>query len=153
MYVSATDLVLTESGLTSVQWPAAGTLDLDMNDNAIQAAILQDYSIESSVNNVSGTTVTFTYSNGPVFECDMEAATGNVTATLSGGPPAGTYGQITVKMTQDTTVRTLSWAGGTFRWAGGTAHPVTTTANGFPIYTFETWDGGTTWYGAGADYS
>jgi len=151
--VTTTNLDITESGLDRVNWPAAGTLDLSMNDNTIDQPILQDYAIESQAINVTGTTVTFAYSNGPVFECDMEAATGNVTATLSGGPPTGTYGQITVKMTQDTTVRTLSWAGGTFRWAGGTAHPVTTTANGFTIYTFETWDGGTTWYGAGADYS
>lgn len=127
--------------------------DIFMADNTIDQAVLQDYAIESSADDVSGTTVTFTYANGPVFECDMEAATGNVTATLSGGPPTGTHGQITVKMTQDTTVRTLTWAGGTFRWAGGTEHPITTTANGFTIFTFETWDGGTTWYGGGADYS
>jgi hypothetical protein len=151
--VTTTNLDITESGLDRVNFPAAGTLDLSMNDNTIDQPILQDYAIESQVQNVSGTTVTFSYANGPVFECDMEAATGNVTATLSGGPPSGTHGQITVKMNQDTTVRTLSWAGGTFRWAGGTAHPITTTANGWSIYTFETWDGGTTWYGAGADYS
>ena len=65
-----------------------------------------------------------------------------------------TPGQMVVKITQDSTVaRTVSWAGGTFRWAGGTAHPMNTTLNGFSIYTFETWDGGTTWWGAGADYS
>jgi hypothetical protein len=147
------NIVLTELGLGEITFPAAGTLGLNMVDNTLERPILKDYSIESNTQNVSGTTATLTYANGPVFQCDMEAATGNVTITLSGGPPAGTHGQITVEVTQDTTVRTLAWAGGTFRWAGGTAHPVTTTANGFTIYTFETWDGGTTWYGAGADYS
>lgn len=150
---NASAIVLTESGLAGIQFPAAGTFNLNMIDNDLIRPILQDYAIESSADDVSGTTVTFSYPDGPVFECDMEAASGNVTATLSGGPPSGTYGQITVKMTQDTTVRTLSWAGGTFRWAGGAAHPITTTSNGFSIYTFETWDGGTTWYGSGADYS
>ncbi len=115
---------------------------------------LQDYSIESSSSTPTGTTQTLSYPDGPAFEVDLESVTGNITITLSNAPASGNYGQIVVKVTQDSTVaRTITWAGGTFEWAGGTAHPMTTTLNGWSIFTFETWDGGTTWYGAGADYS
>jgi hypothetical protein len=125
-----------------------------MQDIGLTGPVLKDYAIVSDTQDTGTTTVTFTYDDGPTFECDMEAATGAVTATLSGGPVTGDYGQITVKVEQDSsTAQTLAWAGGTFRWAGGSAHPVTTTLGGFTLYTFETWDNGTTWYGAGADYS
>lgn len=128
--------------------------DLDMNDNLVDTPRLKDYSIESDAPTVSTNAVTLAYSDGPAFEVDMEPATGTVTITLSGGPPSGTYGQITVKVQQDgATAQTITWAGGTFVWAGGTAHPMNTTLDGITIFAFETWDGGTTWYGAGADYA
>lgn len=153
-FVTSSTLTLTESGLTSVEWPAAGTLILDMNDNQIDKAILKDYAIESNTPTFSANAATFAYANGPAFNIDIETATGNVTFTLSGGPPSGDYGQITIRVVQDgTAARTITWAGGTFVWAGGTAHPLNSTLNGVSIYTFETWDGGTTWHGAGADYS
>jgi hypothetical protein len=115
---------------------------------------LQNYSIENVSTTPTGTTETLTYEAGPSFEVDLESVTGNITITISGGPPSGEYGQIVCKITQDSaTARTVTWAGGTFRWAGGTAHPMNTTLDGFTIYTFETWDGGTTWWGAGADYA
>ena len=116
--------------------------------------VLQDYEIQSESYTPTGTTQTLNYEDGPAFEIDLESVTGNATVTLSGGPTSGNYGQITVKVTQDSaTARTITWAGGTFEWAGGAAHVVTTTLNGFSIFTFETWDGGTTWFAAGADYS
>lgn len=116
--------------------------------------LLQDYSIESASFTPTGTTQTLTYSDGPAFEVDLESVTGNITITLASAPPSGVYGQLVVKVTQDSTVaRTITWAGGTFRWPGGTAHPMNSTLNGFSIYTFETWDGGTTWWATGADYS
>lgn len=116
---------------------------------------LQNYSIRDPGEfTPTGTTQTLTYSDGPAFQVDLESVTGNITITISGGPPSGSYGQMVVKVTQDSTVaRTITWAGGTFRWPGGTAHPMNTTLNGFSLYTFETWDGGTTWWGTGADYS
>ena len=116
---------------------------------------LQNYSIRDPGEfTPTGTTQTLTYSDGPAFQVDLESVTGNITITISGGPPSGSYGQMVVKVTQDSaTARTVTWAGGTFRWPGGTAHPMNTTLNGFSIYTFETWDGGTTWWATGADYS
>lgn len=129
-------------------------LDVDMNDGEIIEPILTNYAIQGESFTPTGTTQTLTYDNGQGSEIDLESVTGNITITLSGGPPSGTYGQMTVKMTQDSvTARTITWAGGTFNWAGGTAHVMNATLDGFSIYTFETWDGGTTWWGAGADYS
>jgi hypothetical protein len=108
----------------------------------------------SQTETLSTNAATFTFSEGAGYEIDLETATGNVTLTLSGGPPSGKYGVMTIKVQQDgTAARTITWAGGTFRWAGGAAHPLTSTLNGFSIFTFETWDGGTTWYAGGNDYS
>ena len=156
------DVTLDFNGTNLLLTGAVGTpdlllsgIDINMQDESIIRAVLQDYAIEyPALITVSANAFTATYSDGPAFIADLEAATGTVTGTLSGGPPAGTYGQITIRVQQDgTAARTLNWAGGTFRWAGGTAHPLTTTLNGFSIYTFETWDGGANWYGGGADYS
>jgi hypothetical protein len=152
--VTTTQVVVTESGLNEMLWPAAGTFGLNMQDNTLERPILQDYSLESTSVTPTGTTQTITYSTSNAYEIDLESVTGNTTVTISGGPPTGTYGQMVVKVTQDSvTARTVTWAGGTFEWAGGTAHPVTTTLNGFSIFTFETWNGGTTWFASGADYS
>jgi hypothetical protein len=154
-YVSVTDLVLTESGLTSVQWPSAGTLDLDMNDNEIQAPILRDYAIAQADYTPTGTSQALVYTDGPAFTVDLESASGNMTLSITGGPPSGNYGQVTVRVQQDgATARTVTWGGGdTYRHAGGTAHPMNTTLDGFTIYTLETFDAGTSWEVSGADYS
>ena len=125
-----------------------------MQDVDLVGPVLQDYGIKSASEVVSANAFTITYDEGPAFEVDLEAATAAVTGTISGGAVSGDYGQITVKVEQDSSVpQTLTWAGGTFRWNGGSAHPVNTSAGGFTLYTFETWDGGSIWYAAGADYS
>ena len=117
--------------------------------------LLKGYAI---VNNdlgvVSDANQTLTFADGPVFEMDLENWTANRTITISGGPVDGTqHGQVTVKITQDgTSARTITWAGGTFVWREDTEHTLNATLNGISIYTFETWDGGTTWYAAGANY-
>ena len=139
--VGSFDIVLTD-------------LDVNMQDGQVIRAVLLDYAIESDAPTVSANAVTLDYTAGPTFEVDLEPATATVTVTISGGPPAGTYGQVTVKLQQDgSSAQSLTWAGGTFRWAGGTPHTMNAALDGFSLFTFETWDGGTTWYGAGADYS
>jgi hypothetical protein len=149
-----TDLLITEQNTTNIVFPAAGTLGLDMTDNTILTPILQDNATEADSPTVTANAVTLTYSNGPMFEVDLEPATATVAVTISGGPPSGTHGRIIAKFQQDgATAQTLTWAGGTFRWDGGTAHPMNSTLDGFSIYFFDTWDGGTTWYGSGADFS
>lgn len=149
-----TDLLITETNTTDIAFPAAGTLGLRMEDNVLDQPILQDHATQTDAPTVSANAVTLDYTVGPTFEVDLEPATATVAVTISGGPPSGTYGRITVKIQQDgATAQTLTWAGGTFRWDGGTAHPMNTTLDGISIYTFETWDGGTTWDGSGFDSS
>jgi hypothetical protein len=109
---------------------------------------------ESATDTVSANAVTLAIEDGNAFEVDLEPATATVAVTLSGGPPTGRYYACSVKVQQDgATAQTLTWAGGTFRWRDGTAHVMNSTLDGISIYTFETWDGGTTWYASGADYS
>lgn len=139
---------------TDILSTITGGGQFDFGDHVLREVTLRDYAIEDTSVTPTGTTQTITYSTSNSYQIDLESATGNMTVTISGGPPAGTYGQMVVIITQDSTVaRTVTWAGGTFRWPGGSTHPMTTTLNGFTIYTFETWDGGTTWYGTGADYA
>lgn len=150
-----TDYLQISTDTTDVQFSATGVSDgFNFNDTQTKRVTLRDYAVEMETVTVTDANVTVTYSNGNAFELDLEAWTANRTITLSGGPPSGTYGVMELKIQQDgTAARTITWAGGTFRWNGGTAHPLNSTLNGFSIYVFETWDGGTTWYGSGADYS
>jgi len=108
---------------------------------------------ESSTEVISGNAATLTMGEGNAFEVDLDAATANVTITLSGGPTTSNYYAASVKVIQDSTNRTITWAGGTFRWLDGAAHVQATGNDAVSIYSFETWDGGTIWYGSGADYS
>lgn len=122
---------------------------IDMADSTLTTPKLDDYSIVASSATVSANAVTLTYSTAQAWEVDLEAATGAVTITLTGGPPAGTYGEMIVKVQQDTTAaRTITWAGGTFEWPGGTAPVMTATADAFDIFHFCTWNGGTNWWGS-----
>jgi hypothetical protein len=123
---------------------------------ATAGSILCDQAMawQSSTDTVSANAVTLTIEEGNAFEVDLEPATATVAVTLSGGPPTGRYYACSVKVQQDgTAAQTLTWAGGTFVWRDGTAHVMNSTLDGISIYTFETWDGGTTWYASGADYS
>jgi hypothetical protein len=117
-------------------------------------ALLQNYAIEAPTEYVpTGTTQTLDYRDGPAFEVDLESVTANPTITLSNFPSTG-YGQMVVKVRQDSvSSRTITWAGGTFVNAGGTAHTMNPSVDAISIFTFESWDGGTTIYAAGADYS
>ena len=133
-------LVFTNDALT----------DFDLSANQL----LANYRVKSTSLTPTGTTETLTYSDGPAFELDLESVTDNPTVTLAGAPTSGTYGEFIVKVNQDSAVaRTITWAGGTFLWEGGSAHAVTTTLDGWTIFRFETWDGGTTYYARGSDFS
>jgi hypothetical protein len=127
-------------------------MDLDLNANLLIEPVLADYSIQlDAQGTVTDANQTCVYSDGPVHSIDLENWTANRTITLSGFP-AG-YGQQTVRVVQDgTAARTITWAGATFNWRDDTAHVQNPTLNGISIYTFESWDGGTTIEAAGADY-
>jgi len=122
--------------------------DLYMNDNEITMPVLTDYGVTSNSLTVTANAVAVSLATGNAFEIDLEAATGAVTITLSNPPASGTLGECILKVQQDTTAaRTITWAGGTFKWPGGSAPTMSAAADAIDIYTFKTWDGGTTWYG------
>lgn len=142
---------ITTTGSGNIMASNGATLTGALNcaDQNVDRAKLDDYSIASGSATISANAATLTYSTAQAWELDLEAATGNVTVTLSGGPPASTYGEMIVKVQQDTTAaRTITWAGGTFEWPGGTAPTMTATADAIDIYHFSTWNGGTTWWGS-----
>jgi hypothetical protein len=90
----------------------------------------------------------FEYSVATSWEIDLEDATGNVTLTLSGGPAIGESGEMVIRVTQDGTARTITWAGGTFLWAGGTPPTLTATEDAIDVFTFQSVDEGNTWTGS-----
>ena len=120
---------------------------LEMADSIIRRPALDDYSILNTSVGVSANAVTITYSTAQSYEVDLLAATGNVTITISGGPPSSRYGEMIVKVKQDTVARTITWAGGIFEWPGGSAPVLTATASAFDIFHFSTWNSGTNWWG------
>ena len=125
----------------------------NFQDNNVTRPLLTDYSVENAAASVTTNAVTLAYGTAQSRELDLEDATGDVTVTISGGPPAGTYGEMIVKVQQDTTAdRTLTWAGGTFVWPGGTEVEPKTGSDAITIYYLSTWDAGTTWYINGVEY-
>lgn len=147
--------LLDKSAAETISGAWSWSNDINMQDNLIDRAELGDLCYQNDNQGaVSDANVTLTYTDGPSFQVDLENWSANRTITISGGPPTGTLGVITVYVTQDgTAARTVTWAGGTFMWRGGIEKEVNTTLNGVTVFTFETWDGGTTWLAGGADYS
>jgi hypothetical protein len=80
--------------------------------------------------------------------------TENVTYTFSNPAGAGKTSSFSLKVTQDSTDRTITWPAAV-KWAGGN-YPVLSSGSGkIDIFVFITYDGGTNWYGviAGQDMS
>jgi len=150
---SANSALLKDSGAALTYNPLVNTLTAGafsgtLNASSITGCTIEDYGLTSNSLTVSANAVACDLSTGNAFEVDLEAATGTVTITLSNPPASGTYGECIIKVQQDTTAsRAITWAGGTFAWPGGAAPTMSTAADAIDIYTFKTWDAGTTWYG------
>lgn len=80
--------------------------------------------------------------------------TENTTFAFSSPPNSGTAYGMTVKITQDSTPRTVTWPASVV-WASGLSPNISTGSGEVDIFVFFTHDGGTTWYGftAGLDFS
>ena len=72
--------------------------------------------------------------------------TENVTYTFSNPAASGKVSAFSLKVTQDSTARTITWPG-SVDWAAATAPTLTTTSGGVDVFVFVTYDGGTTYYG------
>ena len=70
----------------------------------------------------------------------------NVTYTFSNPAASGKVSAFTLKVTQDSTGRAITWPS-SVDWAAATAPTITTTNAGVDVFAFFTSDGGTTYYG------
>jgi len=72
--------------------------------------------------------------------------TENVTYTFSNPASSGKASAFTLKVTQDSTARTITWPA-SVDWAGGEAPTISEGSGDVDYFVFITTDGGTTYYG------
>lgn len=72
--------------------------------------------------------------------------TENVTYTFSNPAASGKASAFTLKVTQDSTARTIAWPS-SVNWAAGTAPTISTDSGAIDYFVFITTDGGTNYYG------
>ena len=70
--------------------------------------------------------------------------TEDVTYTFSNPAASGRVSAFTLKVTQDSTARTITWP--TVEWPSATAPTLSTTSGAVDVFVFVTYDGGTSWY-------
>lgn len=141
--------------LTGVQMETAllkahdlGTTTLDMNDNIVSQAELQDYSETRTGPTSSAGTLTLDMTLSNIFEVTL---TENVTTLNITNPPAtGKSGGLTIFIHQDATgSRTITWPA-SFKWDAGSAMVLSTGANEIDILSAVTMDAGVNWYAMSA---
>ena len=112
-------------------------------DNGIQE--------ESTAVSSSSNAATINLRDGTVFTHTLSE---NVTYTFSNPAASGYASTFTLKVTQDSSARTITWPGAV-DWAAGTAPTISTGSGDVDVFVFHTVDGGTTYYGftAGQDLS
>ena len=74
--------------------------------------------------------------------------TEDVTYTFSNPAASGRVSAFTLKVTQDSTARTITWP--TVEWPDATAPTLSETSGAVDVFVFVTYDGGTTYYGFAA---
>ena len=112
-------------------------------DNGIQE--------ESTAVTSSSNAATLNLRDGSVFTHTLSE---NVTYTFSNPAASGYASSFTLKVTQDSTARTITWPN-SVDWAAATAPTLSTGNADVDVFVFMTVDGGTTYYGftAGQDLS
>jgi hypothetical protein len=102
-------------------------------------AVDESYNVVTSSSNAT----TIDLDTGTNFSHTL---TENTTFTFSNPAASGKVSAFSLKVTQDTTARTITWPS-SVDWAAATAPTLTATASGVDYFVFITHDGGTTWYG------
>ena len=112
-------------------------------DNGIQE--------ESTAITSSSNAATINLRDGTVFTHTLSE---NVTYTFSNPAASGYASGFTLKVTQDSSARTITWPG-SVDWAAATAPTLSTGSGDVDVFVFLTVDGGTIYYGftAGQDLS
>ena len=130
-YNDITTLGLTQASKT-VTADANGVVSFD------NGTIEESTAITSSSN-----AATINLRDGNVF---THTLTENVTYTFSNPAASGRASAFILKVTQDSSARTITWPG-SVDWASATAPTITATNAGVDVFAFLTVDGGTTYYG------
>ena len=123
----------------------ANLTSLNLNGNFVKN--------EGTVTTQSGTTVVIDLETGTNFEVSMDNISGPITTftiNMLSGWPAGYISSFILQCTQASTSRDFAWAALTaIKWPGGGAGAPTMTGtdNKIDIYSFTSWDDGSTWYG------
>lgn len=113
--------------------------------NEVQQPKIKDYTeVAEIATGVTGSRA-ITLSNGNVFRHTLS---GNTTYSITNPAASGQVHSFTLIITQPTTARTITWPA-VVKWAWGLIPPVPT-ANKTAVYTFFTFDSGTTWIGSQA---
>lgn len=102
-----------------------------------------DYTESFDSPSISGGTLTVNLNNGSHF---LVALNANIATFTVSNVTASKAVAFTVRFTADGTPRTVAWPAGTV-WAQGAAPTLTSTNNKRDVFTFITYDGGTTWFG------
>ena len=130
-YVDVTTLGTTEAS-KAVTADANGVVTFD-NGKIEESTVVSSSSGAATLNLRDGDNFTHTLSE-------------NVTYTFSNPAASGKVSAFTLKVTQDSTARTITWPT-SVDWAAATAPTLTTTSGGVDVFVFITYDGGTTYYG------
>ena len=111
---------------------------------------------KTGTSTVSGTTVTVDLATGSFFVLDLQGASGTIaTFTISNVAAYGKMVTFNTKVIQGSTARQFNWAGLTTHkwpsyWKPGTGQvfrpTISTTNDAVDVYSFTTYDNGTTWY-------
>jgi len=138
-YLDITTLGTTEAS-KAVTADANGVVKFD---NGIQE--------ESTAVSSSSNAATLNLRDGTVFTHTLSE---NVTYTFSNPAGSGYASIFTLKVTQDSSARTITWPG-SVDWPAATAPTISTGSGDVDVFVFLTVDGGTTYYGftAGQDVS
>lgn len=120
--------------------------------NLASTTLTAGFTEKKGTSSVSGTTLTVDAATGNYFEVDLASASGNIaTFTISNPPSAGhKVGSFKIKIKQGTTARVFNWGSMTGvepQWVDGNSPAMPAEYQTYTVYSFTTYDGGTTWYG------
>ena len=117
---------------------------LDLGNARIDNANMQNYAENINAIGNTSTSCTIDLSLGNAVTATL---TGNCTFTFSNPPASGRMGSFTLLLTNDGSAgRTTTWPAAV-KWPGGSQPSRDTAASAINIYSFITFNGGTTWFG------
>jgi hypothetical protein len=129
MFDNGGSVFQVQDGGSTVIGAHAGTATHVINGNVKfygQAASIQDTESQAA-----SSAHTIDWNGGNSTEWDLQAATGNVTLTLSNPIKGASY---IIKIIQSSTARTVTWPSNV-KWPGGTAPTLTTTNDAVDMIT------------------